>query len=161
MSGYAKIAPPMTVEFSDVERRRIRSAVGDFDMPTSEYWRGVMIRARKARLTQGELGDAVGCSQNTISDLESGKQAASKFVPAICVALGIPLPMFFAKDEYDERWLEAGRFLRSRNMRRFLQYLAIFEEEAGIEPASEDQADPVESADGGAAQRVRRAEDHS
>lgn len=131
--------------FSDVASRRIRAAVGDFDMPTSEYWRGVMFRVRKPWMTQGELGDAVGTSQANISDIEAGKVLASKYVPAICEALGIPLPIVFVKDEFDERWLEAGRFLRARSMKRFLNYLEIFEEEAGIEASTDDQPDEVES----------------
>lgn len=135
--------------FSRSRLQAIRDAVGDYDMPTTPYWRGVMKRVREARgMTQGQLAEAVGCAQPTISDLETGENKGSTAVPAICEALRIPLPIFLAVDEYDERWVEVGRVLRARSMRRFLNYLANFEEESGLTPVSEDQGDAVESPDG-------------
>jgi transcriptional regulator with XRE-family HTH domain len=125
--------------FSQIERKRIRSAVVSFDMPTSPYWRGVMKTARKAlRLTQGDLGELVGTSQPTISDIELGHIGGSGFVPAICMALQIPLPVIFVEDDFDQRWVEAGRVLRERSMTRFRNYLAIFEEEAGITVSADE-----------------------
>jgi DNA-binding XRE family transcriptional regulator len=149
MGVPAKLCDVTTFEgFSQIEIKRIRAAIGDYDMPTSSYWCGVMFRARDARMTQTELGQAIGTTQTTISEIEKGKVSGSKYVPAICVALGIPLPIMFAKDEFDERWLEVGRYLRARSMKRFLHYLAIMEEEAGVAVAeADDQPEAVEFTD--------------
>lgn len=151
MAAVAKVLPQVPEgldQYSQIELRRFRAAVAASDVPTTETWRGIMARARAARgLTQEHLAKAVGTSQPNISDIESGKTGASKFVPAISLALGIPNPAILVKDEFDERWIEAGRVLRARSMSRFRHYLAIFEEEAGITPALDDQPPVVGSDD--------------
>lgn len=149
MGVHAKLALPMAEAFSQIETKRVRAAVAKFDMPTSIYWRGVMERARKARgISQEMLAKALDCSQPTVSDIESGKIGGSKYVPGICEALGIPLPIILTEDEFDERWADVGRLLRAKSMRRFKNYLANFEEEVGIEPSGDDQSQGVESGDG-------------
>lgn len=135
--------------FSQERKTAIRALVAQYDVPISKEWGAMMQRARKARgMTQDDLADATGATQPTISDMEAARLGGSKFVPPVCAALGIPSPIFFAKDEYDERWVEAGRFLRARSMRRFLNYLENFEEEAGTLPPDDDQPSPVTSFDG-------------
>lgn len=55
-------------------------------------------RARKhANLTQGQLAEAVGVKQASISDLETGKSQASSFSASIAKACGV-----------DPLWLEVG-----------------------------------------------------
>lgn len=161
MRGALKIAFAVDSEspFSQLETKRIRAAVGDYDMPTTPYWCGVMERARKARdINQGELAAAVGCKQPTIHEIEKGKVGGSKYIPAICEALGIPLPIMLSRDEYDERWLEVGRLMRAVSLKRFMRYLENFEDECGITPdsddASEDQGDDLQLGDGGVRQRA-------
>jgi transcriptional regulator with XRE-family HTH domain len=85
------------------------------ELSTTEYWRGIMRRARADHgLTQKQLGDKVGLSQNVISGIESGVIGSSKGVTAICEVLGIPSPQVLIQDEIDQRWIEAGRALRSK-----------------------------------------------
>lgn len=88
-----------------------------------------MFKARQARgWTQDDLAGRVGVSQPTISTIESGAQPQSSYVPAIALVLGIPLPHILVRDEYDERWVEAGRALRHRKLSYFLKQLEAFEE---------------------------------
>lgn len=122
-------------------RAEIREAVekAAYEVPTTDYWRGVMRRSRKEfrhddgrrGITQGDLAKLVGTSQPTISDIESGAQQQSRFVWPICVALGIPLPFLLIEDEWDERWMEVGRALRHRDMRFFEAQLRAMEIAAG------------------------------
>jgi len=132
--------------FSAARKVAIRAAVADYEVVVTPYWAGVMQRARKARkMTQAQLADAVGTVQPNISDIEKMNVAASQFVPAICMALEIPMPTILVADEYDQRWVEAGRVLRARSLRRFLHYLAIFEEEAELTEGTEDHSDALSS----------------
>lgn len=86
-----------------------------------------MRRARATRgMTQAELGQRVGTSQNIISMLESGRIGSSQFVLPIARALGIPPPMFF-EDEDDRAWIQIGRVLRSRDMEVFRRALGLVE----------------------------------
>lgn len=85
------------------------------EMSTTDHWRGVMQRARKAHgLTQAQLGARVGVSQNVISGLEDGRVSSSKAVLPICSELDIPPPYALITDYQDQRWVDAGRVLRSR-----------------------------------------------
>jgi len=88
-------------------------------------------RRKELGLGQVELANCVGTSQYTISAIETGEQGQSKFVSAISVALGIPLPHVMIEDEYDQRWIEVGRVLRHRSRKLFMKYLDLFETEAG------------------------------
>jgi transcriptional regulator with XRE-family HTH domain len=59
-------------------------------------------RVREAReaikMSQGKLGQAVGMSQPSISDLEKGESATTSFTASIAAALGV-----------SALWLETGR----------------------------------------------------
>lgn len=97
------------------------------ELAISEDWRGIMRRARADHdLTQTQLGQQVGTSQNMISLIESGAVGASTFVLPICRALGIPPPMFFENEE-DRLWIQTGRVLRARDMEVFRRALAMVE----------------------------------
>lgn len=132
--------------FTHSDRALIQSLVADYDVPVSDYWVELMRKSRKLLgVTQAQLADVVGCAQPVISDLEKNKIGGSRFVPAICEALQIPLPIIMVIDEYDQRWVEAGRVLRERSLKRFLHYLAIFEEEAGVVEDTGDHPDSLSS----------------
>lgn len=121
-------------------RLEIREAVTQHEVPTSPYWRGVMRRVRKAlKVSQDELAELVGCEQPTISGLETGRITGSRYVEAICRALDIPKPYILIEDEWDERWVDAGRVLRARNKDVFRNYLRIFEIEAGAAPNTDNR----------------------
>lgn len=110
------------------------------ELAITEYWRGVMERARKAHnLTQRDLADKVGVSQNIISQIETGKLGSSTAVMPICVVLRIPPPHLLLEDETDQRWLEAGRVLRSRDRRLFEQQLAMVEAYAAAVTPEDDE----------------------
>jgi transcriptional regulator with XRE-family HTH domain len=99
----------------------------EHELAISEDWRGVMRRARAAHgLTQAQLGQRVGTSQNMISLIEAGAVGSSAFVLPICRELGIPPPMFF-QDEEDRSWIQTGRVLRARDMEVFRRALAMVE----------------------------------
>jgi transcriptional regulator with XRE-family HTH domain len=98
------------------------------EMPTTRLWRQQMTAGRKALgLTQTELGERVGLSQPTISDIESGVMKGSRLIPAIARALFIPPPFLAVEDELDDRLMRAGRELRSRNNEVFLAQLQLLE----------------------------------
>lgn len=98
------------------------------ELATNAHWRGVMQRARKERgLKQEDLGLRVGVSQNVISRIESGIQAASSAVIPICNFLKIPPPIAMFDDELDQRWHEAGRRMRARNPEMFAAQVAAME----------------------------------
>lgn len=127
--------------------------MAEYEVPTNPYWRGVMKRVRESHgLDQGDVAEAVGVKQATISEIETGKIKASRVVPAICLMLNIPSPLVMVQDEYDERWVHAGRWLRHWDMDRFVMYLKLFEKEGGIEPPDYDQAVAVPSSDVDAAE---------
>jgi transcriptional regulator with XRE-family HTH domain len=84
------------------------------ELATTEYWRGIMRRARADHgLTQEQLAAKVGISQNVISGIESGKVGQSRAITAICEALDIPPPQMLFTDEVEQRWVEVGRAARA------------------------------------------------
>ena len=143
------------------DRKRIRAAVAGHEVHTTKHWAGIMKRARETLgWSQGELGELVGTSQFTISEVENWKQKQSKYVPAICLAVGIPLPYLLIEDEFDERWIEVGRVMRRKKMNAFTFQLQAFEAELGIGPPSpqppSDQSEIVASKDGAPGRRRRK-----
>lgn len=100
------------------------------EIPTSDEWRGIMVRARRERgLSQEALGRIVGTSQNVISLIEKGPPdglGSSSFVQRICHALDIPLPQLHLDDD-DKAWASLGRKLRATNLERFRAALRLVE----------------------------------
>ena len=86
------------------------------------------------------LAVAIGTSQATISEIESGELKGSKFVLAICRKLGIAPPMMF-EDQLERRWVEGGRKLRARRSPLFLRMLEMVEE-ANSEHDTRTNPDP-------------------
>jgi transcriptional regulator with XRE-family HTH domain len=87
-----------------------------------------MREARKAAgIPQHELGRMLGVKQGMVSQIESGKIGASIYVPAICLALKIPLPQTVVLDAEDARWIALGRAVRDRSLRRFRRLLEHLE----------------------------------
>lgn len=98
------------------------------ELATTEYWRGVMRRARAAHgLTQEQLAAKVGISQNVISGIESGRVGQSTAVTAICEILDIPPPQMLLADETEQRWVEAGRAARATNPELYEAQLELLE----------------------------------
>jgi transcriptional regulator with XRE-family HTH domain len=94
------------------------------ELSTTAAWRAELRRARAAAgLSQAQVADRVATSQNVISLLESGRVTSSSFVLPICHVLGIAPPTVL-EDEQLERWVAAGRELRSRDPDRFARMLA-------------------------------------
>jgi transcriptional regulator with XRE-family HTH domain len=111
------------------------------ELPTTDYWRGVMRRSRKAAgLTQGGLAARVGVSQAVISDLETGAQSGSTVIMAVCKVLGITPPHVMVEDVDDERWLRVGRMLRRRNRGKYERWLTMLLAEMDDTPDSDDKA---------------------
>jgi len=109
-------------------RSKIRAAISDTELPTTERWRELMRSKRRTlHVTQKELAQILGISQPTLSDIEKGVIGQSKMVPAICVALGIPSPHLEVQHPDDERWVEAGRRLRDHKESLFVQFLELIE----------------------------------
>lgn len=118
----------------------IRAAIAQVEWPTTEHWRGVMKRARRdQKVTQDDLARALDVSQPTVSQIEKGEILSSIYVPAICVALRIPEPHVLVEDEWDARWIEAGRVLRHRKPKVFERWLALIEADA--DPADEQSGE--------------------
>lgn len=63
-----------------------------------EYKDRIKIARAHAGLTQGQLADAVGVKQASISDLETGKSQSSSYSASIAKACGV-----------DALWLEKGQ----------------------------------------------------
>lgn len=85
------------------------------ELPTTELWRGVMKRARKAAdLSQEVLARRIGCTQPMIAGIERGTVKSSTLILPICDILNIPPPHVLVADEIDERWIELGRLLRAK-----------------------------------------------
>jgi len=98
------------------------------ELHTTEYWRGMMRRARQAKgLSQEALAAKAGISQAMLSRIESGEVRSSKAIVPICDELGIPLPQFVTGDQLDLRWQEAGMVLRRRSQIFFEQQLRLVE----------------------------------
>jgi transcriptional regulator with XRE-family HTH domain len=102
------------------------------ELHTTEYWRGMMRRARQGKgLSQEGLAAAMAkrfqISQAMLSRIESGDVSSSKAIVFICDELGIPLPQFVTGDELDLRWQEAGMVLRRRSPNFFEQQLKVVE----------------------------------
>ena len=111
------------------------------EVATDADWRALMQRERKAQgFTQKTLAVAIGTSQATISEIESGELKGSKFVLAICRKLGIAPPMMF-EDQLERRWVEGGRKLRARRSPLFLRMLEMVEE-ANSEHDTRTNPDP-------------------
>jgi transcriptional regulator with XRE-family HTH domain len=111
------------------------------ELPTTDYWRGVMRRSRKAAgLTQGGLAAKVGVSQAVISDLETGAQSGSTVVLAVCKVLGITPPAVLVEDVDDERWLQVGRMLRRRSRGKYERWLTMLLAEMDDASDSDDKA---------------------
>jgi transcriptional regulator with XRE-family HTH domain len=84
------------------------------EVATTPYWIDLVIAARKARgWTQTDLGRRVGVGQPTISKLETGESKTSSLVHPICDVLKIQLPYALIIDDWERRWIEAGRAIRS------------------------------------------------
>ncbi len=112
----------------------------DSEIPTTDAWRKTMVAARKAAgHTQKTLGAALGTSQATISDIESGEQGGSSYVLAICRILNIPPPVVTG-DELERRWIEAGRALRARRAQLFERQLLFVEEMVALDAPSTPDA---------------------
>lgn len=95
------------------------------ELATNEEWRLIMARARKDHgLSQEQLGDDVGATQVSISKIESGEHASSKYVLPICRRLKIPEPAHFA-DEKQREWSEIGHVLRNRNPDQYEAMLSL------------------------------------
>lgn len=85
------------------------------ELPTTEIWRGVMKRARKAaEFSQESLARRIGCTQPMIAGIERGTVRSSALILPICDVLNIPPPHVLVEDEVDERWIELGRLLRAK-----------------------------------------------
>lgn len=110
---------------------RIRAAISEQEIPTTAVWRGIMKRARKAHgLSQTQLAGRLGVKQPTVSGIESGTIAQSKYVPAICVALSIPGPLIEIESEDDYTWLVATRTLRRDRPSAYKRWLQMVVDEA-------------------------------
>lgn len=95
------------------------------ELSITPAWRATLRCARtSAGLSQSQLAERVATSQNVISLLESGRVTSSSFVLPICGVLGIAPPTVL-EDEQLERWVAAGRALRSRDPARFARPLAV------------------------------------
>lgn len=102
------------------------------ELTTTPEWRADMLRARDAKgLSQGQLGQAAGTSQNMISLIESGAVGRSSFILPICETLEIAPPAH--GDPADQRWVELGHKLRNRNQKVFARALALVESMLGDE----------------------------
>lgn len=89
-----------------------------------------MRRARKeAGIQQHALARLIGTKQGIISRIESGKILASIYVPAIAVALEMPLPHTEIRDATDKTWIELGRAVRERSPSLFKRLLSFIEED--------------------------------
>ena len=98
------------------------------EVATTDEWRRLMRSARKARdLTQSELARKLGVRQASVSDVETGVTRQSKLVPAISAALNIGLPEAEHVDDYERRWIRAGRKLRSQSVELFIRWLDLIE----------------------------------
>lgn len=86
------------------------------ELATNEE-RAAAVAAREAKgLSQREVGQKVGTSQNVVSLIESGKVESSSFVLPISRLLGISPPQFHESDE-QRQWVELGHLLRSKDPR--------------------------------------------
>jgi DNA-binding XRE family transcriptional regulator len=86
------------------------------DVATTEYWCGLMRAARKRlKITQKELARKIGVSQTTITNLETHFSKTSRWVHPVCEILQIPLPYALITDDWERRWIDAGRRYRSAN----------------------------------------------
>jgi DNA-binding XRE family transcriptional regulator len=116
----------------DLSLVRIRRALaGAREMPTTELWRQQMRQQRRAAgIPQHELARMLGAKQATVSQIESGQVLASRYVPAIAVALNMPPPQAEVRDDKSARWIQAGDALRAKSEARFDRWLAFLESEA-------------------------------
>lgn len=122
------------------------------ELSTTPEWRRIMVSARKTKrdgypdgMTQGQLGDLVGCSQVMISKIE-GADGASKYVRRICRALSIPLPQHFV-DEPDRSWSQLGHVLRRKDPEQYKILLAQVELAAKRAAESAAESTPDEPAE--------------
>ncbi|GAA3618367.1 hypothetical protein GCM10022223_38900 [Kineosporia mesophila] len=63
------------------------------------------VRSERARLklTQRQLGERLGVSGDTVSDIESGQRTTTaNDIPRFCEALGITITELFARAEPDD-----------------------------------------------------------
>lgn len=116
------------------------------EIATTQQWRD---RVREARLRQGmtqpQLAARLGTTQPTISDIETGKIAASKLVTPISEVLKIATPYAAVEDDLERRWIEAGRLLRARNRAVFNAQLLFIEQLlAGIDAADAESETEVD-----------------
>ena len=100
-----------------------------------------MIAARKAkRLTQKQLGERVGTSQNIVSLIEAGEIESSSYILPICKQLGIAPPQFHDSEE-EKHWSQLGHLLRLKNRKQFRRVLSLVEsmvQDTDAEPTSGD-----------------------
>lgn len=127
------------------------------ELATNADWRGMMKRARKEHLVDGQpmkqedLAIAVGKivrgvldepSQAAISKIEAGKVTTSRYVVPICTALSIPLPEHMANAD-DRDWIRIGRVLRARDAEQYKHFLALMENATKkLEPVPDDETPP-------------------
>jgi transcriptional regulator with XRE-family HTH domain len=109
----------IAVPYSD-ERPNTKGAEQYPDVATTPYWCGLMYAARKAlKLTQTDIARRVGTSQTTITNLEKGVSKTSRWVHPVSELLRIPLPYAMIGDDWERRWIEAGRRFREANEEAF------------------------------------------
>lgn len=97
------------------------------ELATNERWREIMKKARKDHeLSQEQLGAKVGCTQEMIWKIETGKSTSSEFILPICKHLGIAPPMHFVTDE-QRRWDEIGTWARHRTPEQFAATMKMLE----------------------------------
>ena len=127
-------------------RLEIQQSMSDDEIRTTPMWRAAMKRARKEReWSQTELGEIVGLKQVAISHIENGRIGRSSAVPAISVALDIPLPTP-RLGEHEEMWLKFGRHLKKTNPKLFEAQVAMYKSLLGDELGDDDDVQPDDAA---------------
>lgn len=110
---------------TNAHRRKDDPKVG-FD----DKWAEALAVAReKAGLSQQQLADAIGTSQNSISLMESSgdkRVRASHDVLPACRRLGLAPPLYLASD-LQKRWLSVGAEFEKNDLPQFVATLELLE----------------------------------
>lgn len=131
---------------------------GDPRIGFDDDWALALKKARKEeKLSQEQLADAIGTSQNSISLMESqgaDKVRASDDVLPACRRLGIPAPQYFAS-ELQKRWAAVGAEFEKNDRPGFESALVLIEStRKGPKSAASQQSEPEKKKSAPKGQRV-------